>query len=132
MSTVLLLNGYVYGVSLYGETCCLDGRTGQRVWTTLEPTSGGTQPRDRWSTLFMVPHGDKVLIFNEKGDLILAQLTPAGYREISRTHVVDPDMSSAGSGGRKVVWSHPAFANRSMYARNAHEILCVSLAEPAR
>ena len=30
--------------------------------------------------------------------------------------------------GRKVVWSHPAFANRSVYVRNDHEIVCVSLA----
>jgi hypothetical protein len=27
-----------------------------------------------------------------------------------------------------VVWSHPAFAHRSMYARNDKEIVCVSLA----
>ena len=132
ISTVLLMGGYVYGVSLYGETCCLDGQTGQRMWTTLEPTSGGTVPRERWSTLFMVPHGDKVFIFNEKGDLLLARLTPAGYNEISRTHIVDPDMASAGGGGRKVVWSHPAFANRCVYARNAHEIVCITLATQAR
>ena len=29
-----------------------------------------------------------------------------------------------------VVWSHPAFANRSVYARNDKEIICVSLAAP--
>jgi outer membrane protein assembly factor BamB len=128
LSTVLLIGNHVYGVSLYGETCCLNGDTGRRVWTTLQPTSGGTVPRERWSTLFMVPHGEEVFIFNEKGDLILARLTPAGYDEISRSHILDPDMPSTGRGGRKVVWSHPAFANRCLYARNAHEILCVSLA----
>jgi outer membrane protein assembly factor BamB len=130
LSTVLLMSNHVYGVSLYGETCCLDGDTGQRVWTTLQPTSGGAVPRDRWSTLFMVPHGENTFIFNEKGDLILARLTPSGYQEGSRTHILDPDMMSAGNGGRKVVWSHPAFANRCVYARNNHEIVCVSLARP--
>jgi hypothetical protein len=30
--------------------------------------------------------------------------------------------------GRMVVWSHPAFANRCVYARNDQEIVCVSLA----
>lgn len=127
MSTVLLLNNHVYGVSLYGETCCLDGQSGQRVWTTLQPTSGGDVPRERWSTLFMVPHKEKVFIFNEKGDLILARLSPAGYEEISRTHLLDPDMDASG-GGRKVIWSHPAFANRCVYVRNNHEIRCASLA----
>ena len=80
----------------------------------------------------MVPHGKKVFLFSEKGDLILARLTPAGYDEIGRTHILDPDMPSVGSGGRKVVWSHPAFANRCIYARNNHAIVCVSLAAPSR
>ena len=30
---------------------------------------------------------------------------------------------------RPVVWMHPAFANKNMYARNDKEIVCVSLAE---
>ena len=80
----------------------------------------------------MVPHGDKVFLWNDHGDLILARLTPAGYQEIGRNHLLDPDMLSAGSGGRRVVWSHPAFANRSLYVRNNHEIICVSLAAPSR
>jgi hypothetical protein len=29
--------------------------------------------------------------------------------------------------GRDVLWSHPAFANRSVYVRNDKEIICVSL-----
>jgi len=31
--------------------------------------------------------------------------------------------------GRDVLWSHPAFANRSIYLRNDKEIICVSLAK---
>jgi outer membrane protein assembly factor BamB len=127
LSTVLLQGRHVYGTSLYGEFCCLDGETGKRVWTTLEPTSGGTVPKDRWSSTFLVTHRDRVFIFNEKGDLILARLTPTGYEETGRAHVIDPDMP-ASAGGRKVVWSHPAFANRRIYARNDHEIVCASLA----
>jgi hypothetical protein len=29
--------------------------------------------------------------------------------------------------GRQVVWSHPAFADRRIYARNDHEIICLDL-----
>lgn len=132
MSTVLLLGDHMYGVSLYGETCCLEADTGRRVWTTLQPTSGGAEPRERWSTLFMVPQGDRVFAWNDHGDLILARLTPDGYHELDRAHVLDPDTPSAGGGGRLVVWSHPAFANRRMYARNNHEIVCVDLERSAR
>jgi outer membrane protein assembly factor BamB len=128
LSTVLLRDNFVYGVSLYGEMCCLDGNTGNRLWTTRAPTSGEAQSKERWSTLFMTPHRDRVFIFNEKGDLILSRLTPKGYDEISRAHVIEPDMISSGSGGRKVVWAHPAYANRCVYVRNNHELVCVSLA----
>ncbi len=127
LSTVLLRDNCLYGVSLYGEFCCLDGHNGARLWTTLAPTSGGTKPKERWCTVFMVTHRDRVLIFNELGDLILCRLSAKGYEEISRAHILDPDMASSG-GGRKVIWSHPAFANRSVYARNDHEMVCVSLA----
>jgi hypothetical protein len=27
-----------------------------------------------------------------------------------------------------VIWSHPAYANRSVYARNDRELVCVSMA----
>jgi outer membrane protein assembly factor BamB len=53
---------------------------------------------------------------------------PSGYDEVDRTHILELDMPSAGSGGRQVVWSHPAFANRCIYARGNHEIVCASLA----
>lgn len=126
LSPILLIGGNVYGVSLYGELCCLKGDTGERVWATLKPTSGGEQPKDRWSSAFMVKNGERVFMLNEKGDLIIARLTPAGYEELDRAHILDPDMP-AGGGGRKVIWSHPAFANRCIYARNNHELICVSL-----
>jgi outer membrane protein assembly factor BamB len=130
LSPLLLRGGHVYGVSLYGETCCLKGDTGERVWTTLQPTSGGTQPKDRWSSAFMVAHGDRIFLFNEKGDLIVARLSPAGYEELDRAHLLEPDMPSGG--GRMVIWSHPAFANRCLYARNSRELICASLAAAGR
>lgn len=58
------------------------------------------------------------------GHLILARLTPEQYQELSRTHLLDPTNPDP---GRPVVWSHPAFANRSVYARNDREIVCASL-----
>jgi hypothetical protein len=30
---------------------------------------------------------------------------------------------------RKLIWSPPAFANRSAYVRNDNELICVSLAK---
>jgi hypothetical protein len=77
----------------------------------------------------MVTHRDRVFIFNEKGQLILARLSPKGYEELGRTPVLDPDMPSSG-GGRRVNWAHPAFARRRIFARGHRELVCRSLAAP--
>jgi hypothetical protein len=122
MPTPFLVDNRIYGVCSYGELRCLDADTGRRLWMTREPTGG---QEERWANAFLVRHQDRFFLFNEKGDLIIAKLTPQGYQEVGRAHVLKPDNFLP---GRPVIWSHPAFANRAMYARNDHEIVCVSLA----
>jgi outer membrane protein assembly factor BamB len=125
--TPVIKDGYIYGVCSYGELRCLKEDTGKRIWMTRQPTTGG--PPVRWANAFLVPHGDRYFLFNEKGDLIIARLSPEGYEEISRAHILEPTNMMA---GRPVVWSHPAFANRSMFARNDKEIVCVALAAESK
>jgi outer membrane protein assembly factor BamB len=127
ISTPFLKDGHVYGVCSYGELRCLDGDTGDRLWMTRQATTRDGQPQ-RWANAFLVPQGDRFFLFNELGDLIIARLTPSGYDEVSRAHILDPTNGMAPPAGRRVVWSHPAFANKSVYARNDKEIVCVSLA----
>ena len=115
---------YIYGVCSYGQLRCLKAATGERVWETFEATTGGKEVR--WANAFLIKNGDRFFIPNEKGDLIIARLTPDGYHEISRTHLLEPTNTAA---GRDVVWSHPAFANQCVYARNDKELVCASLAE---
>jgi outer membrane protein assembly factor BamB len=136
MPTPVLKDGHVYGVCSYGELRCLNADTGARVWMSMEATrakEGGRMvpstpgpdlKSERWSNAFLVPHGDRYFLFNEKGDLIIARLSPRGYEEVDRAKVIDPDNRMP---GRPVVWSHPAFAHRRVYVRNDHEIVCVSL-----
>jgi outer membrane protein assembly factor BamB len=127
MCTPFIKNGHVYGVCSYGQLRCLKADSGERVWETLRATGSETRPVERWANAFLVAQGDRFFLFNEKGDLILARLTPQGYDEIGRAHLLEPVNELP---GRPVVWSHPAFANRSVYARNDREIVCVSLAAP--
>jgi outer membrane protein assembly factor BamB len=129
MATPVLKDGYVYGVCSYGELRCLKADTGERVWMSMKATGGQDKPVERWAHAFLVPNGDRYFIFNEKGDLITARLTPRGYEEISRAHILEPTNTMA---GRPVVWSHPAFAHRAAYVRNDREIVCVSLAATER
>ena len=73
----------------------------------------------------MTPNGDGVFLYTDKGELIRAELASKGYREISRTRLLEPTYAFA---GRKVAWPPPAYANRCVFARNDKEIVCASLA----
>ena len=134
MPTPYIRDGYIYGVCSHGELRCLKQEDGSRVWETLEATTKDKKPV-RWGNAFLTPVGytDRCLIFNELGDLILARLTPKGYEEISRAHIIEPTnrMATFGIGRDKafpVGWSHPAYANRCVYARSDERIVCLSLA----
>jgi hypothetical protein len=128
MCTPSIKDGYIYGVCSYGELRCLKADTGERVWMTLKATGDQNKPVERWANAFLIEQGNRFFLFNEKGDLIIARLTPKGYDEISRAHILDPTSNLFGRAVRKVLWSHPAFANKAIYARNDKEIVCVSLA----
>jgi outer membrane protein assembly factor BamB len=124
MATPFLDEHHIYGVCSYGQLRCLKADTGERLWGTLAATTNDGK-ETRWANAFLVRNGRRFFLFNEKGDLIIARLSPAGYEEISRAHLLEPTNSDP---GRAVVWSHPAFANQSIYARNDKEIVCASLA----
>ncbi len=76
----------------------------------------------------MVRHDDKVWLFNERGELLIGRLSPTGFEEISRTKLLEPTKVQLDQRGG-VCWSHPAFADRHVFARNDDEIVCASLAE---
>ncbi len=122
MATPLIEGGHIYSPCSYGQFRCLKVETGDRLWETYAPTSGKSA---RWGNAFVVKHGARAILFSEQGDLIFARLSPEKYDEIGRARLLAPDNRDP---GRPVVWSHPAFANRCVYARNDHEIVCVSLA----
>jgi outer membrane protein assembly factor BamB len=122
MSTPFLEDGHIYSPCSYGQFRCLNADTGERLWETFEPTTGKSE---RWGNAFLVKNADRYFLFNEKGDLIIAKLTPQKYEEISRARILEPSNSDP---GRPVVWSHPAFANKSVFARNDKEIVCLDLA----
>jgi len=124
MPTPFVEGGHIYGVCSYGQLRCLKAETGERVWETLQATTHDGKPA-RWANAFLIKNGERFFVANEKGDLIIAKLSPEGYQELSRVHLLEPTGTAA---GRDVVWSHPAFANRCVYARNDKELICVSLA----
>lgn len=119
------------GEVIYGSDCgsgmmiAANLKDGTRFWETFKPTTGG-ENRASHGTVFITRAGDRYFLFSETGDFIIAKLSPQGYEEIGRTHVLEPTSNGM---GRSVVWSHPAYANRKLFARNDKEIVCVELAE---
>lgn len=122
-NTPFLEDGHIYGVCSDGELRCVDIKTGDRVWETYAPVAGKNTGS---GTAHLVKHEDRFFIASETGDLIIAKLTPKKYEEISRWHMLD---ATSKAFGREVNWSHPAFAQQCIFARNDRELVCVSLAK---
>ena len=122
ISTPLVLGDYIYGIDSYGELRCLAASTGERLWEDQTVV-----PHARWGTAHLVPNGEKIWIFNERGDLLLTSLSPEGVAIHSRTHLIDPTRDQLNQRGG-VTWSHPAFAYRHIFVRNDEELICASLA----
>jgi hypothetical protein len=126
ISTPIIAGDHIYGVCSYGQLRALDARTGERVWES----QAATVERVRWTSAQLVQHGDRVFITNDRGELILARLTPQGYEEISRAPLIKPTTDPRGRFRKlgAVSWSHPAYANKHIYARNDEELIAVALA----
>ncbi|MEQ9410895.1 MAG: PQQ-like beta-propeller repeat protein [Fuerstiella sp.] len=121
MPTPWVNSDNIFGVCSYGQLRGLDAATGERLWETTEATGRG-----RWWNAFIIPHEDRFFLHNEQGDLIIARLSSDGYTELSRAKLVEPTRKVQ---RRMTIWSHPAFAMQSVFARNDRELVRVSLAK---
>jgi outer membrane protein assembly factor BamB len=125
ISTPIFAGDHIFGVDSYGELRCLESASGDRVWADQTAT-----PRNRWSNIHFVRHEEQVWMFNEMGELIIAELSSDGFREISRAKLIDPTPNQLSGAGRRngVCWAHPAFAYQHVFIRNDKELICASLA----
>jgi outer membrane protein assembly factor BamB len=118
-STPLLKGDHLYSAKFNGELACLDARTGEEVWVTENVTA-----LKAGASIHLTPNRDVVWLFTDEGNLIRARLTPAGYEELGRSHLVKPTSPFM---GRLFAWTPPAYANRCVFARNDEEVVCASL-----
>jgi outer membrane protein assembly factor BamB len=122
MATPVVKDGHIFGVGAMGDLRCIEARTGKQKWQTFDLTGGA---KADCGTAFLIPQGGRYVAFNDSGELLLAELSPAGHKVISRAKVIAPVEKAR---GREVVWSHPAFADRCVFVRNDQEMVCLSLA----
>lgn len=131
-NTPVFTDDAIYGVDLESSSLiAVDPENGSRIWMTQEPVldpevRANSKRRLRHGTAFLyrLRSSDTFYIMSENGDLVIAELSLDGYREIGRQNVLEPTNSS---GGRSVVWSPPAFANKTMFARNDKKLIAVDL-----
>lgn len=112
MSTPLVRDGHAYALDRHNGLKCIELKTGKVKWEGEQVT-----PAERNPHAALIWAGDGAMIFNAPGQLLLAKLSPDGYKEISKTTLFER------------TWSHPAFAERCVFVRNDKEILCVPLSD---
>ena len=120
----LIVDGHIYGVDVNGHLRCIELETGKRIWESTATMTGGRPANS--TTGFIVKNDDHYYITTEQGELIIAKMSPDGFQELGRTKMLEPTTATF---GRQVVWSHPAFALKCVFARNDKQLVCISLAE---
>ena len=86
---------------------CVDAKDGKELWK-----------RPNVGTYHATPlrTGDnKLLLVEEKGDLVLIDANREKYTELARSNICSN------------TWAHPALANGRLYIRDAKELICVEL-----
>lgn len=113
MSQPLYREGHVYLLDKQYGLTCFELQTGRKLWDDQnQMTPRGRNPH---ASLVWLGDSDRAIILNEEGELILARLSPDGYKEQSRTKITE------------FTWAHPAFSGKRVYARTDKELVCVAL-----
>lgn len=108
-NSAVVFEGYVYCVSekSRGQLMCFDMRDGTIVWS--EPSFA------RYGTL-MIADG-KLIVLDEKGELVIADASPDGYHELARAKVLESRC-----------WVMPVLSGGRIYAKsNKGELVCLDV-----
>lgn len=84
---------------------CIELATGKIRWS-----------EDRFGDCQMILCGDRLAALMENGELVLGQVSPNGWKEISRAQVVGSDARC-----------QPALADGRLYVRSKNQISCLEV-----
>ena len=111
-ATSVYANGYLYGYHGRQEYSpafrSVDLETGSVAWT-VDRFGGGT----------VILAGNSLLILRERGELVLADATPAAFQPLARAQILEG-----------IVRAFPALANGTLFVRNERELVAVELSRP--
>ena len=98
MSQPLYRDGHGYLLDKRDGLVCFEMKSGKKVWDDgNRMTPKGRNPQ---ATLAWAGDGDRALILNSDGDLILARLNPRGYQEQARANIIEATWAAPGVCGR--------------------------------
>ncbi|MCW5551013.1 MAG: PQQ-like beta-propeller repeat protein [Verrucomicrobiae bacterium] len=105
MNSCVLWQGHLYGVD-ENQLRCLVFETGEVKWTEKSVGKGSLSMAD-----------GKLIVLSERGILMVAEATPAGFKPISRAQVLSGKC-----------WTTPVLSNGKIYCRNAAgDVVCVDV-----
>jgi len=110
LSPGVLLGEYLYAFNGEAKQStdlrCIHLPTGELKWSRAEPAFGS-----------LICAGGKLIILSEKGELVIGDASPEGFKASARAQVL---------GG--LCWTPPALANGLLYARNSKgDVICLEL-----
>jgi outer membrane protein assembly factor BamB len=106
ISTSVLVAGHLYGFHR-SFLACVELATGEEKWRQRDFGTGSVAVAD-----------GKLLVLGDKGQLALAEVSPEGYREISRADGI--------VGGQRT-WTVPTVAGGRLYLRDEEKLVCLDL-----
>ena len=107
----VVLGGYIYGLDGnagdHAMLRCLDLATGEVKWTGPAVGTGG-----------LLAAQNRLLVLSDKGELILCEATPVGFKPLARAQILTGKC-----------WTNPALNAGKLYARNTPgTLVCLDLA----
>lgn len=119
IASSVLLEDHVYGFDLKdpqsrlhrpsrGEFRCLNWSDGKVQWSSSEPGHANC-----------IGAGDKLLLFNDRGELRLCRASPAGYQELAQATVFSDE----------ICWTPPALSEGRVFLRTQTRAACLYIGQ---
>lgn len=127
--TPVLHDGLIFGCDEnLGAVVAARIEDGKRLWSSYDPVRPGNQRPLSAGNAFVTRHSPSglFLLFGEEGHLTLAKMDESGFQSRGQMKVLEPTQTAF---GRKVIWSHPAYAGQTAYIRNDKELVAVDLSK---
>ena len=140
VASSVLIDGKLYGFDLRdvqskvhrpsrGQFVCMDFMTGEVDWTNgsisrrrLESDVISSSAHSSSTDIghsSLIAADNKLILFNDVGELILCRQQSDEFIQLARTHVL----------GGEICWTQPTLLNRCVYVRNHSKAVCVYLGE---